>query len=269
MAGHVVGPRARRDPRRRHGARQDSAGARAAPATRASATGAVGPFLVVAPTSVVPNWVSEAARFAPELSVDVRADTLAAVAGARSRRSRRRRRRHDLHAVPAGQRRLRIDAVGGLILDEAQYVKNHRAQDVPVRARAARPVQAGDHRHADGEQPDGALVAAVDHRSRAVPGPEALRGALRPADRAPRRRRADASPAPADQAAGQAANEGARRAPSCRRSRSRRSRWSFIPATASSTTPTCSASVRRSCGCSTTSIATASRSCARSRACAS
>ena len=29
----------------------------------------VGPFLVVAPTSVVPNWVGEAARFAPGLAV--------------------------------------------------------------------------------------------------------------------------------------------------------------------------------------------------------
>ena len=42
-------------------------------------------------------------------------------------------------------------------------------QGLPVRAAAAGAVQAGHHRHADGEQPDGAVVAAVDHRARAVP----------------------------------------------------------------------------------------------------
>ncbi|MBV8988297.1 MAG: hypothetical protein JO372_07015 [Solirubrobacterales bacterium] len=38
---------------------------------------AVGPFLVVAPTTVAPNWAAEAARFTPELTVGVVLDTLA------------------------------------------------------------------------------------------------------------------------------------------------------------------------------------------------
>ena len=42
-------------------------------------------------------------------------------------------------------------------------------EDLPVRPAAAGAVQAGDHRHPDGEQPDGAVVAAVDHRAGPVP----------------------------------------------------------------------------------------------------
>jgi len=83
------------------------------------------PFLVVAPTSVVPNWVSEAARFTPGLVVREISATQAAsktaikdaAAGA--------------HIVVTSYALLRLDldayrAVGwsGLILDEAQFVKN-------------------------------------------------------------------------------------------------------------------------------------------------
>ena len=88
-----------------------------------------GPFLVVAPTSVVPNWAAEAARFAPGLKVVTITDTLAR-SGA------------DLAEVVAGAdvvvtsyTLLRLDfdahaAAGwsGLILDEAQYVKNHQSK---------------------------------------------------------------------------------------------------------------------------------------------
>jgi superfamily II DNA or RNA helicase len=88
-----------------------------------------GPFLIVAPTSVVPNWVAEAARFAPHLRVVAVTDT-------------QRRRGHDLAEVVAGADvvvtsytlfRLGIEAHeaetwSGLILDEAQVVKNHRSK---------------------------------------------------------------------------------------------------------------------------------------------
>ena len=88
-----------------------------------------GPFLVVAPTSVVPNWAAEAARFAPGLNVVTITDTLAR-SGA------------DLAGVVAGADvvvtsytllRLDFDAHAtagwsGLILDEAQYVKNHQSK---------------------------------------------------------------------------------------------------------------------------------------------
>ncbi len=87
------------------------------------------PFLVVAPASVVSNWASEAARFAPELSVVALHDTL-------------RRAGTDLDELTTGAHlvvtsytlfRLDFDAHAdrpwsGLILDEAQFVKNHRAK---------------------------------------------------------------------------------------------------------------------------------------------
>src|SRR5690606_36645895 len=87
------------------------------------------PFLVVAPTSVVGNWAREAATFAPGLRVVTVEKTQAKsrkplaeqVAGA------------DL--VITSYTLLRLDADGyadlpwdGLILDEAQFVKNHRAR---------------------------------------------------------------------------------------------------------------------------------------------
>ncbi|MGH3159292.1 MAG: SNF2-related protein, partial [Streptosporangiaceae bacterium] len=90
---------------------------------------AIPPFLIVAPTSVVPNWAAEAARFSPGLNVLTIPDTIA-------------RRRQALGELTAGADvvvtsytlfRLDFDAHAartwsGLFLDEAQYVKNHRAK---------------------------------------------------------------------------------------------------------------------------------------------
>jgi len=88
----------------------------------------IGPFLVVAPTSVVSNWVQEAARFAPSLTVESITDTMAksgraidAVAAA------------DVVVTTYTLLRLEADAYrsvawAGLILDEAQFVKNHQAK---------------------------------------------------------------------------------------------------------------------------------------------
>jgi superfamily II DNA or RNA helicase len=84
------------------------------------------PFLIVAPTSVLPNWAAEAGRFTPELKVVTIGDTL-------------RRRGQELDEAIAGADavvtsytllRLDFEAYGsaewsGLIMDEAQYVKNH------------------------------------------------------------------------------------------------------------------------------------------------
>ncbi|MCC9178392.1 DEAD/DEAH box helicase [Arthrobacter sp. zg-Y750] len=85
----------------------------------------VRPFLVVAPTSVVPNWASEAARFTPGLKVVTVGDTTAkskvplaeVVAGA--------------DVVITSYAVFRLDFAAyrktewdGLILDEAQFVKN-------------------------------------------------------------------------------------------------------------------------------------------------
>nr|WP_231127101.1 DEAD/DEAH box helicase [Motilibacter aurantiacus] len=93
------------------------------------AGGLPGPFLVVAPTSVVGNWEREAARFAPGLVVRAVTETT-------------RRRGTPLAEDVAGADLVitsyalfRIDAesyVGrewaGLVLDEAQFVKNHQAK---------------------------------------------------------------------------------------------------------------------------------------------
>lgn len=90
---------------------------------------AAAPFLIVAPTSVVPNWAAEAARFTPDLSVIAVTDTLKRsgrtvgdlVAGA------------DIVVTSYTLFRLDADAYNaagwaGLVLDEAQAAKNHRSK---------------------------------------------------------------------------------------------------------------------------------------------
>jgi superfamily II DNA or RNA helicase len=91
------------------------------------------PFLIVAPTSVVSNWASEAARFTPGLRVHTVSST--------ARRTAREGGAHigELAAgadvVVTSYALLRIDAESyrahdwaGLLLDEAQFVKNRNAR---------------------------------------------------------------------------------------------------------------------------------------------
>ncbi len=87
------------------------------------------PFLIVAPTSVVPNWAAEAERFSPDLNVVAVTETQA-------------RRKQPLGKIVAGAdlvvtsyTLLRIDfaaysslAWSGLIMDEAQNAKNHQSK---------------------------------------------------------------------------------------------------------------------------------------------
>ncbi|MCL2770170.1 MAG: SNF2 family helicase [Solirubrobacterales bacterium] len=87
-----------------------------------------GPFLVVVPSSVVSGWVSEARRFAPSLTVEPVTDTLA-----RSGRSIEQIAEADVVVTTYTLFRLDFDAYrsqswAGLVLDEAQYVKNHQAK---------------------------------------------------------------------------------------------------------------------------------------------
>ncbi|MEP7763568.1 SNF2-related protein [Sanguibacter sp. 25GB23B1] len=98
------------------------------------------PFLVVAPTSVVGNWVAEARRFTPDLTVAVVSET-------RSRRG------VDLADLVAGADvvvtsyalfRLGFDEYdalpwAGLVLDEAQFVKNHQSIAYQCARRLAAP----------------------------------------------------------------------------------------------------------------------------------
>ncbi|WP_120338881.1 DEAD/DEAH box helicase [Cryobacterium soli] len=87
------------------------------------------PFLVVAPTSVVHNWATECARFAPGLNVAAITETTAKRGASLS------------HAVATADVVItsytlfrldfdEYDAVSwaGLLLDEAQFVKNHKSR---------------------------------------------------------------------------------------------------------------------------------------------
>jgi superfamily II DNA or RNA helicase len=103
---------------------------------------AAGPFLIVAPTSVVANWAAEAARFAPDLRVVPVSSTVARAgqslgdlaAGA--------------DAVVTSYALLRIDfaayaEVGwsGLLLDEAQQAKNRQSKVYQCARRLPAPVK--------------------------------------------------------------------------------------------------------------------------------
>lgn len=100
------------------------------------------PVLVVAPTSVVPNWAREAARFTPGLRVATveetrsrRGTTLADhVAGA------------DVVVTSYALFRIEYDAYdalpwSALVLDEAQFVKNYQAKTYQCARRLAAPVK--------------------------------------------------------------------------------------------------------------------------------
>ncbi len=90
---------------------------------------AAAPFLVVAPTSVVTNWASECRRFAPDLTVRVVTETRA-------------KRKQDLwevvgdaDVVLTSYTLFRLESEdyeglpwSGLVLDEAQFVKNHKSK---------------------------------------------------------------------------------------------------------------------------------------------
>lgn len=86
-------------------------------------------FLVVAPTSVVGNWAAEVRRFVPELRV--------ATVAATQRRAGIPLAEHigDAHIVVTSYALLRIDypafesvSWSGMVLDEAQFVKNHASK---------------------------------------------------------------------------------------------------------------------------------------------
>lgn len=89
----------------------------------------VGPFLVVAPTSVVPNWISETHRFAPQLRVVGISDTQATAGVPLARQVA------GAHVVVTSYSLFRLDAAAyqglewsALVLDEAQFVKNHTSK---------------------------------------------------------------------------------------------------------------------------------------------
>ncbi|MFB2596237.1 DEAD/DEAH box helicase [Herbiconiux sp. P17] len=110
-----------------------------APATASTTTGepdaASRPFLVVAPTSVVANWADESARFTPGLSVRPVTATQAKSPASLSEVARG----ADVVVTSYTLFRLDFEAYqaldwAGLVLDEAQFVKNH-ASKLHARAR--------------------------------------------------------------------------------------------------------------------------------------
>jgi len=99
---------------------------------------------VVAPTSVVSNWADEAARFAPDLKVAIVADTQARAPRSLASLA------DEFDVVVTSYTLFRLDADAyhsvawaGLILDEAQFVKNkatkahHAARDLNARFKLA------------------------------------------------------------------------------------------------------------------------------------
>jgi superfamily II DNA or RNA helicase len=98
------------------------------------------PFLIVAPTSVLANWAAEAHRFAPELKVVTVSDTIGRRGGTLADVT------DGADAVVTSYTLLRLDfeAFGarewaGLILDEAQYVKNYQSKAYQCARRLAAP----------------------------------------------------------------------------------------------------------------------------------
>jgi superfamily II DNA or RNA helicase len=98
------------------------------------------PFLVVAPTSVVHNWAVEAGRFTPGLGVVCVGETEARGSMPLAERVR------GAQVVVTSYALFRIDfdaydalRWSGLVLDEAQYVKNHQAKTYQCARRLAAP----------------------------------------------------------------------------------------------------------------------------------
>ncbi|WP_140425719.1 DEAD/DEAH box helicase [Cryobacterium sp. N19] len=96
---------------------------------RASEGTARKPFLVVAPTSVVSNWAAECARFAPDLA------TVAITQTAGKRGSSLQDEMGQADVVITSYTLFRLDFEeynaqdwAGLLLDEAQFVKNHQSK---------------------------------------------------------------------------------------------------------------------------------------------
>lgn len=96
--------------------------------TRAVSGGA-GKFLVVAPTSVARNWAAECAKFTPDLNAVVVTSTVAKAAGGLADQVAA------ADIVVTSYTLLRMDVAeysqipwAGMILDEAQFVKNHHSK---------------------------------------------------------------------------------------------------------------------------------------------
>ncbi|WP_137875778.1 SNF2-related protein [Rhodococcus sp. Q] len=100
------------------------------------------PVLIVAPTSVVPNWASEAQRFAPHLKVVAMSETSAKRGAALGESI------EGADVVITSYTLARLDADeyesyrwSMLLLDEAQFVKNHRSKAYQAMRRIDAPTK--------------------------------------------------------------------------------------------------------------------------------
>ncbi len=168
------------------------------PWSRTRGTVAAAPFLVVAPTSVVSTWAGEAAAFTPGLVVRVVTESQARRgATVAELRPGRRPGGHLLHALPPRAVRLRRADLGRARARRGPDGQEPPGQDLPGGPSPRGAVPAGADRDADGEPPDGPVVAALHRRARALPVAPALHRDRGPPGRAARRRRgAGAVPAP-------------------------------------------------------------------------
>jgi SNF2 family DNA or RNA helicase len=103
---------------------------------------AAGPFLIVAPTSVVANWATEAARFTPDLKVV----TVSATAARRSESLAELAAGADAVITTYTLLRIEYEAYSdlgwsGLLLDEAQQAKNRQSKVYQCARRLAAPVK--------------------------------------------------------------------------------------------------------------------------------
>ena len=178
-----------------------------------SATRTPGPFLVVAPTSVVGTGWASSRPFAPHL----RAVAVTATERKRGRVARRDRRRAPRSSSPrtpcSASTTPPSTSVrwGGVVLDEAQFVKNHQAKTYQACAGSARrspsPIT--------GTPLENTLMDLWSLLSITAPGlfprPDVFTKNYRKPDRARRATRAARPAAPADPAAHAAAHQGAGR----------------------------------------------------------
>jgi superfamily II DNA or RNA helicase len=108
--------------------------------THAIEAGADDPFLVVVPTSVVSNWIAEAARFAPDLATRAITDTHRKLGATIADTT------DGAQLIVTTYTLLRLDADeftsrpwAGVLLDEAQHVKNHNGKTHQTVRRVAAP----------------------------------------------------------------------------------------------------------------------------------
>ena len=183
------------------------------------------PCLVVCPTSVVPNWQAEAARFAPELRV------LSLHGADRARPLRRDRQQRsgadDLRAAAARRRAAAAGAVASRGARRGAGDQERRDEGDNARLQARRAAPAVPDRHA-GREPSRRIVVAIRlSDAGAARRCETLYPRVPHADRKEERRRAAGGTGVAAEAVSAAPDQGSGRprAAAENRDRSARSNW--------------------------------------------